>query len=206
MAAQRRVQQRMLATRERLVKCALALFAKHGIYQTTVENITEAADVGKGTFYEHFASKTAIIQYLLHEGFQDLLSRCRQEAQAGATSRDRVKRLLWAQLRFFSERRDLLILFHQARGLLKLQPEEARSLQREYDRYVRFLKRELETTLDRRWYSRETAWQMACAMAGFVTGYLSYLVITGMSKDGANDMTIPARIFLEGIAGKGLLD
>ncbi|MGH7410510.1 MAG: TetR/AcrR family transcriptional regulator [Candidatus Methylomirabilis sp.] len=206
MGAESRVQRRMLATRERLVNCALALFAKNGIYQTTVEEITEAADVGKGTFYEHFPSKGAIIQHLLHVGFQELLSQCRNEVRLAATTKERLKRLLRAQFQFFEDRRDLLILFHQVRGLVKLQPDETRLLQKEYKDYIRFLSEQLGALLDRRRYSDSTLKQMAFAMAGFVTGYLSYLVITDAKDDEMRDLTVPFRIFLEGIGGNGRHD
>lgn len=203
MDGERRVQRRMHAARERIVRSALALFAKNGIYQTTVEDITEAADVGKGTFYEHFPSKTAIIQHLLHEGCEALLRRCRSEVGSARTTRDGVKRLLRAQLRFFDERGDLLSLFHQVRGLLKLQPAEASILQKEYKRYLRFLAAELGALLERKRCSEAVLAQMACAMAGYVTGYLSYRVITGMNKNATRDLRIASRIFLEGIERNG---
>lgn len=206
MKAESRVQRRMEATRERLVSSALALFAKHGIYESTVEDITEAADVGKGTFYEHFPSKTAIIQHIMRQGFRELKSQCRSEMQVASTAKGRVKRLLWAQIRFFEERRDLLVLFHQVRGLLKLQPADSRLLQKEYRSYIEFLAEELGGSLDRKRYPEATLKQMACAMAGFVTGYLSYLVITGASMDQIRDLNVPSRIFLEGIEGNGWRD
>src|SRR5438445_12096053 len=43
--------------RDRLFRAALSLFAKKGYAATTVEDITEAADVGKGTFFTYFPSK-----------------------------------------------------------------------------------------------------------------------------------------------------
>src|SRR5271170_1585281 len=43
--------------RERLFRSALTLFAKKGFAETTVEDITNAADVGKGTFFNYFPSK-----------------------------------------------------------------------------------------------------------------------------------------------------
>ncbi|MBI2884462.1 MAG: TetR/AcrR family transcriptional regulator [Candidatus Methylomirabilis oxyfera] len=199
MAVERRVERRMAATRERLASAALALFTKQGIYDTTVEEVTEAADVGKGTFYQHFPSKTAIIRHLLHEGFDELLNQCRREVRSVATARERVERLLGAQFRFFGKRRDLLILFHQVRGLIKLQPKDARFLQKEYERYIHFLATELTTSFEGRRYTEETIRQMACAMAGFVTGYLSYLVILGLKTDRATELDISTRIFLEGV-------
>ena len=48
-------------TRERLFQAALRLFAERGYLATTVEDITEAADVGKGTFFNYFPSKEHVL-------------------------------------------------------------------------------------------------------------------------------------------------
>lgn len=47
--------------RELLFRSALDLFAKKGFSETTVEDITNAADVGKGTFFNYFPSKDHIL-------------------------------------------------------------------------------------------------------------------------------------------------
>jgi AcrR family transcriptional regulator len=47
--------------RERLFRAALTLFGKKGYAETTVEDITEAADVGKGTFFNYFPTKEHIL-------------------------------------------------------------------------------------------------------------------------------------------------
>src|SRR5689334_11119866 len=47
--------------RERLFRSALLLFAQKGFAETTVEDITEAADLGKGTFFNYFPSKDHIL-------------------------------------------------------------------------------------------------------------------------------------------------
>ena len=56
-----RRQRRSAEIRERLFRASLALFAKKGFVETTVEDITEAADVGKGTFFNYFPSKDHIL-------------------------------------------------------------------------------------------------------------------------------------------------
>jgi AcrR family transcriptional regulator len=48
-------------TRLRLFRCALQLFAERGFASVTVEQITEAADVGKGTFFNYFESKEHVL-------------------------------------------------------------------------------------------------------------------------------------------------
>src|SRR5882672_3800241 len=56
-----RRQRRSAETRERLFRSALELFAQKGFAETTVEDITEAADVSKGTFFNYFPSKDHIL-------------------------------------------------------------------------------------------------------------------------------------------------
>lgn len=56
-----RRERRAAETRLRLFRCALDLFAKHGFSSVTVEDITEAADVGKGTFFNYFESKDHVL-------------------------------------------------------------------------------------------------------------------------------------------------
>src|SRR5512137_2669907 len=56
-----RRQRRSAELRERIFRAALDLFAKKGFAETTVEDITNAADVGKGTFFNYFPSKDHIL-------------------------------------------------------------------------------------------------------------------------------------------------
>jgi AcrR family transcriptional regulator len=56
-----RRQRRGAETRVRLFRCALQLFAQRGYTNVTVEDITEAADVGKGTFFNYFESKDHVL-------------------------------------------------------------------------------------------------------------------------------------------------
>ncbi len=56
-----RRQRRSADIRERLFRAALKLFSEKGFAETTVEDITNAADVGKGTFFNYFPSKDHIL-------------------------------------------------------------------------------------------------------------------------------------------------
>ena len=56
-----RRERRRVETRERIYRAALDLFAERGFMETTVEDITEAADVGKGTFFNYFPTKEHVL-------------------------------------------------------------------------------------------------------------------------------------------------
>jgi AcrR family transcriptional regulator len=49
------------AVRSNIIATAIDLFAKHGIANVTVEQIAEAADIGKGTIYNYFDTKEDIV-------------------------------------------------------------------------------------------------------------------------------------------------
>lgn len=59
-----RRQRRAAETRLRLFRAALQLFADRGLPNVTVEDITEAADVGKGTFFNYFETKDHVLGVL----------------------------------------------------------------------------------------------------------------------------------------------
>ncbi|EAZ87518.1 TetR/AcrR family transcriptional regulator [Lysinibacillus fusiformis] len=54
-------QKKALETRDKLLKTSLDLFNKFGFEHVTVEQITKACHVSKGTFYTHFPSKYDVI-------------------------------------------------------------------------------------------------------------------------------------------------
>jgi AcrR family transcriptional regulator len=56
-----RRERRAAETRVRLFRSAMRLFAERGFQNVTVEDITEAADVGKGTFFNYFQSKDQVL-------------------------------------------------------------------------------------------------------------------------------------------------
>ncbi len=60
-----RRERRRQETSEKLFMAAMELFSRKGFAQTKVEDITEAADVGKGTFFNYFPSKEHVLGYLV---------------------------------------------------------------------------------------------------------------------------------------------
>jgi AcrR family transcriptional regulator len=55
------------ATRTKLIEAAKALIARQGVDNTRIQEITDEADVGFGSFYNHFESKEALIEAVLAE-------------------------------------------------------------------------------------------------------------------------------------------
>src|SRR6516164_11166643 len=77
-----RRERRRAEIRERIYRAALELFAERGFLETTVEDITEAADVGKGTFFNYFPTKEHVLATLGAERLA-VIERARERAKVG---------------------------------------------------------------------------------------------------------------------------
>ena len=60
-------------TRGRIEKAALALFLERGFAQTTIDDIAEAADVSKRSFFDYFPSKDEVV-FAWQDSFADDLA------------------------------------------------------------------------------------------------------------------------------------
>src|SRR5215813_12625343 len=89
-----RRERRSAELRERLFRAALALFASKGYAETTVEDITEAADVGKGTFFNYFPSKEHILMAFGEMQLSRLESVIREAEQSGLPMREVMRTLV----------------------------------------------------------------------------------------------------------------
>ncbi|NMA68607.1 MAG: TetR/AcrR family transcriptional regulator [Desulfitobacterium sp.] len=82
-------------TYENLLKSAMELFRRQGYEQTTVEQITQLADVGKGTFYNYFPTKEAVILEYSRRKYEELIISGRE---ASYSLKERLNHVLknWA--------------------------------------------------------------------------------------------------------------
>jgi AcrR family transcriptional regulator len=78
-----RHERRKARTRRSLLDAARALFSSKGVETTTIAEIAEKADVGVGSFYNHFETKEDLLAALLEEALATQLERL-QARQAAA--------------------------------------------------------------------------------------------------------------------------
>jgi AcrR family transcriptional regulator len=89
-----RRERKKLETRQGLLEAALALFRAKGYEATTVEEITERADVAKGTFFNYFPSKEALLGELAVWRVEQLRAALDVTKGAPASPVGRIKLLL----------------------------------------------------------------------------------------------------------------
>ena len=74
-----------------IAKMALFLFAKKGYSATSVEEIAEAAGIGKGTVYDYFSSKEEIFVRAISDWIMDLINRMVESTRGIEDLVDRLK-------------------------------------------------------------------------------------------------------------------
>ena len=63
-----------LARQQDIVNAALELFAAKGFRDTTLDEIAQKAEFGKGTLYNYFASKEDIFHAIIDQAINDSIS------------------------------------------------------------------------------------------------------------------------------------
>lgn len=136
-----RSQRRASRTRRRLLTAALELFGGKGFDSTTIEDITERADVGKGTFYRHFASKNDVMHALVEDAIDHLVHRmCGGEAYASLEVA--ILHMVDAHVAFYMDRPQQFLLL-QERLLGRIQLDDQGILEEPYSRYLNHVRQEV---------------------------------------------------------------
>ena len=89
-----RRERKKLETRLRLMEAALELFKENSYDDTTVQQIARAADVAKGTFFNYFPSKEALLSELTVWQFSQLRDALDVNQGAPASPLARIKLLV----------------------------------------------------------------------------------------------------------------
>lgn len=94
--------------RAQILDAARMEFARHGVGETTVEDIARAAGVAKGTVYLYYRSKDEILKQLLDRDLTELREETLPSIQAPGDLEERLRRYLTAMLGFFERKRDVI--------------------------------------------------------------------------------------------------
>jgi AcrR family transcriptional regulator len=157
----------------------------------TVEDITEKADVGKGTLYQHFSDKEEIVVTLVEEAVQHLIERIRSYERRPRSLQAMLERLLNAHYQFSAESKEEFLLLFQGKLLVKLQSDVPDELEEPYLRYLSEIEDQVSPYLSPLIDAVKIR-RLACAVAGFVFGFLSFAMI-GMTDDEIEKSVKPLR-------------
>ncbi len=78
-----RHQRQRLRTRKQLIQAAVELTLEKGYESVTVQDITDRADLGRGTFYVHFKDKEDVLWTAIQIGFQETEAKVHSQFKEG---------------------------------------------------------------------------------------------------------------------------
>lgn len=186
-----RHQKRAEKTHRKLKQAALDIFSEKSVDAATIDEITQKADVGKGTLYQHFSNKEDIVVTLVGEAVEHLVARIRSCKTKPESLEDMLEHMLNAHYEFSLESKEEYLLLFQGRLLLKLQSETLEELEEPYLHYLEAIEEQLSGYLSPR-IDPVKVRRLTCAVAGFVFGFLSFATI-GMTDEEMETSLKPLR-------------
>ncbi len=186
-----RSQKRAKRTRKKLKKAALDVFSEKSVDAATVEEITEKADVGKGTLYQHFEDKEEIVITLVDEAVEHLIERIRAYDSVPETLEDMLEHLLNSHYEFSVNAKEEFMLLFQGKLLLRFESDTLDELEEPYLRYLEEIENKVSIYLSPRIDPIKIR-RLACAVAGFVFGFFSFAMI-GMTPEETETSLRPLR-------------
>ena len=98
----------------KMLEAGLALMAQKGVFECRVEEITQAAGVGKGTFFNYFGNKEAFVLRLVDHVLSDLARRVRPVGLTPSDAESLLAGVGAVHMRYFQLRPQAAALINQA--------------------------------------------------------------------------------------------
>jgi AcrR family transcriptional regulator len=169
------------ATRAKLLNAAQAIFSEKGLDLTSIDDITNRADVGKGTFYYHFRDRDDIVQTLIKKIIDELLTVIDESCKDIRDLKGAITALLDAHIKFFCNRWEDFVLYFQGRSELILE-HSYEGIETPFINYLERVEEIIASSIQRR-LSKSLLHRIACAVVGFVSGYYSFVSISVNEED-----------------------
>ena len=171
---QSRQQRGYSKTREKLMSAARSVFTEKGL-GASVDEISQRADVARGSFYYHFKTKERLIRLLLSEILSILTDRMNAECSGKQGLESVLDGIFQAHIGFFSDRWEDFVLYYQGRADLTLD-ESYDGLEKSFLDYGKKIEQLIDGSIPEP-ISDERLRRVANAIAGFVAGYYSFASI-----------------------------
>lgn len=169
---QSRQQRQFGKTRKKLLDAAKTVMAEKGLSATTVEDITDRADVGRGSFYYHFDAKDEMIRQMMERLLAELNAAINEACAPHTEINTVLDAMIGAHIKFFSRRWEDFVLYYQGRADIILN-ESLEGIETPFLDYLNCIE-ELIAKAVLQPISKDRLRRLAFAIAGFISGYYSF--------------------------------
>src|SRR5262249_21166542 len=189
-----------VARREEILAAAARIFAQKGFEATTLEEIAEKAEFGKGTLYLYFENKEHLFFSILDDGVQAFHEFVEQKLKEIADPTQKLQCYIQASFEFVQGHEDFLklYLFEMFQPNV-LEPRYREKLKRTFRDKLRILEEILKPVFEANaveFDPHQTAWALKWLIQGQY-----YFALTSPSHDYPGAANFVTRLFFDGIAG-----
>jgi AcrR family transcriptional regulator len=168
-------------TRKKLLDAAKNVMAEKGLSATTVEDITDRADVGRGSFYYHFDAKDEMIRLMIEKLLKELVAALKEGCAPHTEINAVLDAMIGTHIKFFSNRWEDFVLYYQGRADIMLN-ESLEGIETPFLEYLSCIEELIEGALSKP-ISKERLRRLAYALAGFISGYYSFASVASEEDD-----------------------
>lgn len=109
--------------RQSLLEAALEVVETSGYQHLSLRELAEKLEVSRGAPYRHFADRNSLLEAIACEGFQLLLSDCREIAGNSNTPMLKAEQVCRAFIRFTEQHTELFMLMYDSGMLSNLEEQ-----------------------------------------------------------------------------------
>jgi AcrR family transcriptional regulator len=111
--------------KKEILSAAVKLFAEKGYEYTTLDDIAEAAEFGKGTLYNYFQNKEDLYLAILEEIFGSFLSKLKEISETTNSFRDFIYKFTKNVMKFYLDNQAaFMLLVHERLHVVQTTPFE----------------------------------------------------------------------------------
>ena len=135
----------MNRTKRKIFETSMKLFAEKGYDGTSIEDITSAVGVAKGTLYYHFSSKEEIFNFLIDEGMNLLEKSINIKTEAQEKYIDKLRAIILIQIKIIIKYENFMsIVFSECWG----NSSRSKTCQKYVKEYLEIIKGILQRGMD----------------------------------------------------------
>ena len=168
-------------TRKKLLDAAKTVLAEKGLSATTVEDITDRADVGRGSFYYHFDAKDEMIRQMMEKLLKELVTALKEGCALHTEINAVLDAMIGTHIKFFSNRWEDFVLYYQGRADIMLN-ESLEGIETPFLEYLSCIEELIHGAMAKP-ISEERLRRLAYAIAGFISGYYSFASVASEEDD-----------------------
>jgi AcrR family transcriptional regulator len=122
-----RTERKKETTRRKIMDVAMDLFRQQGVESTTMEQIAAEVDIAKGTLYNYFSVKEAIIDEYIKRSFQENNDERVRQIRTMPDTRSRLNHYFQVMFEGVRTHRDIFekYLIYRMQTMVTYQPEES---------------------------------------------------------------------------------